>query len=82
MLRTSELDYDLPAHLIATHPVEPRDACRLMVVSRTNPSVMEHRMSDAAAGFEALLEGELKRLRAHLGESRAAALADQLASIS
>lgn len=40
---TSELDYHLPEGLIATHPVEPRDACRLLVVSRSDPSVLEHR---------------------------------------
>lgn len=40
---TRELEYDLPDSLIATRPVEPRDACRLLVVSRSDPSVMEHR---------------------------------------
>jgi len=42
MVRTSDLDYDLPDHLIAVRPVEPRDACRLMVVSRTDRSRIEH----------------------------------------
>jgi len=42
MMRTSDLDYDLPDHLIAVRPVEPRDACRLMVVSRTDRSRIEH----------------------------------------
>ncbi|MCA9280770.1 MAG: tRNA preQ1(34) S-adenosylmethionine ribosyltransferase-isomerase QueA [Phycisphaeraceae bacterium] len=46
-MRTEELDYDLPEHLIATRPVEPRDACRLLVVSRTDDRLMEHaRFSD------------------------------------
>jgi S-adenosylmethionine:tRNA ribosyltransferase-isomerase len=32
MLRTSDLDYDLPESAIATTPAEPRDSARLMVV--------------------------------------------------
>ena len=44
-------------------------------------SVVEHRIANASEGFQSLLDGELKRLRAHLSETRAAALADQLASI-
>jgi S-adenosylmethionine:tRNA ribosyltransferase-isomerase len=43
MLRTDELDYDLPPELIATHPVSPRDAARLLVVSRSDPSRLEDR---------------------------------------
>jgi S-adenosylmethionine:tRNA ribosyltransferase-isomerase len=40
-LATSELDYDLPAQLIATRPAEPRDGARLMVVRRGDDRV-EH----------------------------------------
>lgn len=43
MLRTADLDYPLPEDLIATTPVEPRDSARLLVVSRTDASRMEHR---------------------------------------
>ena len=39
---TSELDYDLPSELIAQHPIEPRDASRLMVIHR-NTGAIEHR---------------------------------------
>ncbi|MEZ6241941.1 MAG: tRNA preQ1(34) S-adenosylmethionine ribosyltransferase-isomerase QueA [Phycisphaerales bacterium] len=42
-MRTSELDYDLPPELIATRACEPRDAARLLVCSRTDPSRLEHR---------------------------------------
>lgn len=44
-------------------------------------SVIEHRIGNASEVFEKLLDGELLRLRAHLGEVKAAALADQLAAI-
>ncbi|MEM1423922.1 MAG: tRNA preQ1(34) S-adenosylmethionine ribosyltransferase-isomerase QueA [Planctomycetota bacterium] len=43
MLPTDRLDYDLPPDLIATHPASPRDASRMMVVSRTDPDRLEHR---------------------------------------
>ncbi len=44
MLRTTDLDYHLPPELIATRPAEPRDSCRLMVVSRSDESFLEHRV--------------------------------------
>ena len=42
MLRTSALEYTLPPELIATTAAEPRDSARLMVVSRSDPHVVEH----------------------------------------
>jgi hypothetical protein len=44
-------------------------------------SVIDHRVANAADGFRKLLDDELHRLRVHLGEARAAALADQLSTI-
>jgi S-adenosylmethionine:tRNA ribosyltransferase-isomerase len=41
-LLTREFDYDLPEQLIAQHPIEPRDASRLLVVHRTTECI-EHR---------------------------------------
>jgi S-adenosylmethionine:tRNA ribosyltransferase-isomerase len=31
-MRVDDFDFELPRHLVATHPVEPRDAARLLVV--------------------------------------------------
>lgn len=42
LLQTSALEFDLPEGRIATKPAEPRDAARLMVVSRSDPSILEH----------------------------------------
>jgi len=42
MLRTSDLDYDLPADLVATRPAEPRDGARLLVVRRSEPADRRH----------------------------------------
>lgn len=41
-----ELEYDLPAELIATTPAEPRDSARLMVVDRASGQLRHHRVSD------------------------------------
>ncbi len=41
---TAQLDYHLPEDLIATRPAEPRDASRLLVVSRSDPDRLEHRV--------------------------------------
>ena len=42
----SELDYDLPAELIAQHPAERRDASRLLVVERASGAVRHRRFGD------------------------------------
>ena len=45
-MRTDELDYELDPQLIATRPVEPRDAARLLVLERT-PGPLDHRQVHA-----------------------------------
>ena len=52
-LRTDELDYDLPAPLIACRPATPRDSARLLVISRSDPDRLEHR---AVRDLPSLLE--------------------------
>jgi S-adenosylmethionine:tRNA ribosyltransferase-isomerase len=41
-MKTSDFDYDLPLHLIAQRPIEPRDQSRLMVLHRDRGNI-EHR---------------------------------------
>jgi len=42
LLRTDELDYELPERLIATRPAVPRDSARMLVMSRSSDAI-EHR---------------------------------------
>lgn len=44
MLRTDDLSFDLPGDLIATEPADPRDSARLLVISRSDPNRLEHRV--------------------------------------
>jgi S-adenosylmethionine:tRNA ribosyltransferase-isomerase len=41
-VRTDDFDYELPSGLIAQHPAEPRDSCRLLVVDRASGQI-DHR---------------------------------------
>jgi len=50
-VRTDELDFELPEELIAREPMRPRDASRLLVVSRSDPSVLEHRIVRDLPGY-------------------------------
>ena len=73
---TSDYDYDLPPHLIAQTPVEPRDHARLMAMDRRSGRVSHHRFVDLP---ELLTQGDLlvfndsrvfpARLRGHLRQS-------------
>ena len=42
-VRTSVFDYDLPKHMIAQAPIEPRDASRLLVLDRRDGRI-QHRV--------------------------------------
>lgn len=41
-MHTDDFDYDLPSGLIAQHPAEPRDGCRLLVLDRSSGQI-DHR---------------------------------------
>ncbi len=45
-LRTADFDYHLPEELIAQHPIEPRDASRLMVLDRKSGEISHRHFSD------------------------------------
>lgn len=45
-MRVEDFDYDLPEELIAQVPIEPRDAARLMVLSKTSGSIEHRTFSD------------------------------------
>ena len=45
-MRIDDLDYELPESLIATRPVEPRDAARLMIVHCDSGEIEHRRISD------------------------------------
>ena len=45
-LRLSDFDYDLPAERIAQTPLEPRDRSRLLVLGRTDGSIIHRKFTD------------------------------------
>ncbi len=45
-MRTGDFDYTLPSELIAQIPIEPRDSSRMMVLNRTDKSVIHYKFSD------------------------------------
>ena len=50
-LRLSDFDYEFPRELVASHPAEPRDASRLMVVDRGAETVEHRTFRDVADYF-------------------------------
>lgn len=67
MLRTSDLDYELPESAIATVPAHPRDSARLMVIRRATGDV-EHRtvadLPDVLRGGDLLVRNSTRVLPA------------------
>ena len=45
-MKTSDFYYDLPEELIAQHPIEPRDASRLLVIDRKDGSLADRHFFD------------------------------------
>ena len=45
-MKSGELDYELPAELIAQHPVEPRDESRLLVFDRRSGAIRHRRFAE------------------------------------
>jgi len=48
VVKIEDFDYEIPPHLIAQHPLEPRDASRLMVISRAEGKIEDRRFRDIA----------------------------------
>lgn len=73
-LRTADYDFALSADRIAQEPVEPRDACRLMVVERATGRISHHIFRDLAsliAPGDALVLNTTRVFRARLLARRA-----------
>src|SRR6476659_1035732 len=51
-MKSSELDYDLPAELIAQHPLERRDESRLLVYDRGSRETSHRRFGDLAGEID------------------------------
>ncbi len=72
--RTSDYDFHLPPELIASVPVEPRDAARLLVVDRASGAITHRRFSDLATLVprgDVLVLNRSRVLRARLLGTRA-----------
>jgi S-adenosylmethionine:tRNA ribosyltransferase-isomerase len=68
-MRTSDFDYDLPPHLIAQTPVEPRDASRLLVLHRDGGAIEHSHFAEIGRFLRAgdlLVINETRVLRARL----------------
>ena len=55
-MRTANFDYPLPQELIAQHPIEQRDASRLLTLDRSNGAVSHRQFTDLE---ELLREGDV-----------------------
>ncbi len=68
-MRTEDFDYELPSGRIAQEPVEPRDACRLLVLDRLSGQI-DHRtfadLPEYLSGGDVLVVNETRVLAARL----------------
>jgi S-adenosylmethionine:tRNA ribosyltransferase-isomerase len=48
-MKTSEFDYFLPPELIATHPAEPRDAAKLLILDKNSGNIQDKVFSDISS---------------------------------
>lgn len=73
-MRTDDFDYELPKHLIAQHPIEPRDSARLLVLHRQSGQI-DHRsfaeLGEYVVKPDCLVVNETRVLPARLRASRA-----------
>src|ERR1700734_2161687 len=53
-MELSDLDFDLPPELIAQHPLEERDASRMLVIDRISDTLQDCRFRD----FPEMLRGD------------------------
>jgi S-adenosylmethionine:tRNA ribosyltransferase-isomerase len=49
LIYTDDFDYNLPEHLIAQFPLEPRDSCRLLFLEKGTARTEDHLFSDLPA---------------------------------
>jgi S-adenosylmethionine:tRNA ribosyltransferase-isomerase len=72
-VRIADFDYDLPQHLIAQQPAEPRDASRLMVIDRAAGTLEHRRFRDLPAFLhrgDALVLNDTKVIPARLAAAK------------
>jgi len=68
-MKTSEFNYNLPQELIATHPSEPRDSARILVMSRENGSLDDrhfYQLPDILQAGDVLVFNDSKVIPARL----------------
>ena len=51
-LQVTDFDYDLPKELIAQHPMEKRDECRLMVLDKETGAIEHKKFKDILDYFK------------------------------
>ncbi|HTK82929.1 MAG TPA: tRNA preQ1(34) S-adenosylmethionine ribosyltransferase-isomerase QueA [Bacteroidota bacterium] len=68
-MKLSDFKYPLPRNLIAKHPAKPRDSSRMMVLNRSDESILERKFSDISEYFskgDCLVINETKVFSARL----------------